>query len=66
MNDNVNSVVVPWSDEESYRLDCIVTQDWCWQWPGWKWVAERLNKDHGNSRTPAACRRKFERIYDNV
>ena len=59
-------LVVPWSDDEAYSLDWIVTQEWCWQWPGWKWVANRLNRDHGNNRTPAACRRKFERMYADV
>jgi len=39
-----------------------VEAGWCWQWPGWPWVAANLNEDYGNNRTPQACRAKYDRI----
>lgn len=56
-----------WSDPDTLegeveRLVYFVEDDWCWAWPGWKWVADRLNSEFGNGRTPQACRAKYARI----
>ena len=50
-------------DGELEQLDEIVSNGWCWQWPGWKWVADRLNEEFHNDRTPSACRNRYIRLY---
>jgi len=50
-------------DGELEQLDELVSNGWCWQWPGWKWVANRLNEEFGNGRTPSACRNRYIKIY---
>ena len=49
-------------DGETEYLVQSVECDWYCQWPGWQWVADRINKLYDNSRTPAACRSKYSRI----
>lgn len=51
-------------DGEVEALDDLVSNDWCWKWPGWNWVANRLNAEYHNNRTPAACRLKYRRLYE--
>lgn len=48
-------------DGETEQLVALVINGWCWNWPGWKWVAGRLNSEYGNNRSPSACRSKFQR-----
>jgi len=50
-------------DSETEYLDELVTNDWCWQWPGWKSIAYKLNQEYHNNRSPSACRSKYRRIY---
>jgi hypothetical protein len=59
-------LVVPWPDEDDYdgetaQLYRTVDQDWSFQFPGWKWVANQINAEYGNNRTAAACRSKWIR-----
>ena len=49
-------------DGETDQLVYYVEAGWCWQWPGWEWVAASLNDEYGNNRTPQACRAKYGRI----
>ena len=49
-------------DNETCDLIQIVDHGWDFQWPGWQWVANRLNARYGNNRTAAACRAKFARL----
>jgi len=49
-------------DGETEYLVYLVEAGWCWSYPGWEWVANSLNKHHGNNRTPQACRAKYNRI----
>lgn len=58
---------IPWPsrdepDGETEELLHLVHNGWCWEWPGWQWVANRLNDEFGNNRTAAACRSKFESL----
>lgn len=53
-------------DGETDQLVYYVEAGWCWQWPGWAWVAANLNEDYGNNRTPQACRAKYDRIMREV
>ena len=57
---------MPWPDEDDYdgetaQLYRTVDQDWSFQFPGWKWVANQINAEYGNNRTAAACRSKWIR-----
>ena len=45
-------------DGELEQLDELVHNAWCWQFPGWQWVADRLNEEYKNNRTANACRLK--------
>ena len=47
---------------ETHELQYLVDQGWCWNWPGWEWVAKSLNAIYGNGRSAAACRQKYNRI----
>ena len=38
-------------DGELEQLDELVHNAWCWQFPGWQWVADRLNEEYKNNRT---------------
>jgi hypothetical protein len=67
----VPRLVRPWPDyNEERKGDRNETQDlvrlvelaWDTMWPGWDWVTEQLNRDHGNSRTRGACLRKYSRM----
>ena len=49
-------------DGETEHLVYLADDGWCWEWPGWKWVATTLNGEYGNNRTPEACRAKYNRI----
>lgn len=49
-------------DSEVYELVHLVEEGWAWQWPGWQWVADRLNHWHKNDRTASACRQKYNRV----
>ncbi len=51
---------IPWSDGESDELEFAVEQE-CFDYD-WEFIAARLNSGYHNSRTPDACRRKWERI----
>jgi hypothetical protein len=60
-----NRLVVPWPDYTDYdgetaQLMRTVDQDWCWKFPGWKWVADQINAEYGNNRTAEACRKKWD------
>jgi hypothetical protein len=62
----LSRLVVPWPDEDDYdgetaQLYRTVDQDWSFQFPGWKWVANQINAEYGNNRTAAACRSKWIR-----
>jgi len=37
-------------DGETEKLQYLVFEDWCWQWPGWKLIAKKLNDEFGNHR----------------
>ncbi len=47
------------TDGETEALMDLVINGWSWEWPGWRWVANQINSEYGNNRTPAACRNKF-------
>ena len=49
-------------DGEAEQLVYLVDNGWAWQWPGWQWVADRLNAEYHNNRTAATCRRKYVRL----
>lgn len=49
-------------NSEAFKLVYTVEADWQWQWPGWGWVAERVNAEFENNRTPKACEMKYRRI----
>jgi len=51
-----------WPQELSEELDEIVSNDWCWQWPGWNWVANTLNARMGTKYSASACRTKYIRM----
>ena len=53
---------IVWVVEELEELDEIVSNDWCWQFPGWKWVADTLQGRCGNKRTPSACRYQYIKL----
>ena len=53
-------------DGETEQLWWIVEHGWDWEWPGWKWVANRLNEEYGNKRSAAACRTKFNRLEERA
>jgi hypothetical protein len=55
-----------WSEDEEAKLKYLVFDGWCWQWPGWKWVAERLNYDFKSGRSAYACASKFQRLLSNT
>ncbi|GAG76942.1 unnamed protein product, partial [marine sediment metagenome] len=57
--DDINEI-----DGETSNLVNLVLNGWDWQWPGWGWVAATLNKDHGNDRSPGACRKKYDRYEE--
>jgi hypothetical protein len=53
-----------WNDESIEELMDIVDNGWCWQWPGWQWVANTLQ---ARTRTkvghnPDSCRHKYNAI----
>jgi len=48
--------------EETYDLLALVDSGWAWEWPGWAWVADKLNDEHGNNRSAAACKGRYERV----
>lgn len=47
---------------ETQELVWLVEDAWEFSWPGWSFVATRLNMDYGNNRTPRACMRKYWRL----
>jgi hypothetical protein len=49
-------------DGETEQLYWIVEHGWDWEWPGWKWVANRLNDEYKNNRSAGACRMKFNSL----
>ena len=51
-------------DGETEALKQLVENGWAWQWPGWKWVADSLNKEFENARTPVACRLKYKSLLE--
>jgi len=51
-----------WATEELEELDEIVSNDWCWAWPGWKWVANTLNGRCGHRRTASQCRYQYIKL----
>lgn len=53
-------------DGETESLIWIVNHGWCWNWPGWKWVANRLNNEFKNSRTSEACRKKYTSLQNDA
>ena len=52
-------------DGELDKLDELANNGWAWHFPGWQWVADRLNEEFKNGRTANACRMKFERAFCN-
>jgi len=46
-------------DSEYYKLVGLVLHGWDWNWPGWAWVANSLNREYGNNRSIKACMQKF-------
>lgn len=59
--------IIPWPDKdkidnETWSLMNIVNTGWDWEFPGWNWVAERLNEEFGNSRSASACRHKYNSL----
>ena len=53
-----------WSEEECEELDELVNNAWCWQFPGWKWIAEHLTARTGIKRSARACSAKDARMCD--
>lgn len=53
-------------DGELEQLDQLVNNGWAWQFPGWQWVADRINEEFGNNRTAQACRMKCKRALCDV
>ena len=51
-------------DGETEHLFYLVINGWDWSWPGWGWVARRLNAEYGNDRSAEACRKKFSKEYE--
>ena len=54
-----------WDSGIDYDLDelvYLVETEWDCQWPGWRWVADRLNAEYGTTRSPAECRAKYARL----
>ncbi len=49
-------------DGETEHLVTLIEKGWDWTWPGWKWVAESLNKEYNNNRTAKACRKKYDSL----
>ena len=51
-------------DGETESLEAIVEgRGWDWEWPGWKWVAYKLNYEYKNNRSADACRHKYNKLY---
>jgi len=46
-------------DGETEQLIYLVEDAWAWQWPGWRWIADRLNTEYHNNRTAIAVRKKY-------
>lgn len=51
-----------WSQDEKKEVVFISVRAWDWYFPGWKWVAARLNSEFQNNRTPEACRKMAARL----
>lgn len=58
-------MVATWSEPELEQLEYHAEENWAWQFPGWKWVAERVNSEFGNSRTAAACRARSKKLHES-
>jgi len=55
-------VVYEWSQDEIDQLKYLVDHGWNFQWPGWRWVARRLNQEYGNNRSSRVCQRKYAKL----
>jgi hypothetical protein len=53
-------------DGETQQLMYLVEEDWYWAWPGWQHIADRLNAEYGNKRTPQSCRAKYGRVKAQI
>lgn len=51
-----------WSLEEKKEVVFISVKAWDWYFPGWEWVALRLNSEFKNNRTPEACRKMAAKL----
>ena len=59
--------IVKWPDKneiggETEALMNLVDNGWDWEWPGWPWVAKRLNYEYHNNRTQHSCRHKYNQM----
>lgn len=54
-----------WPNDELEYLIYTADQDWCWQFPGWKWVAAKVNGKYNKNRSAASCRNKWYRWVHN-
>ena len=60
-----------WTDEEKEELERICESGWDWEFPGYKWVAEKLKfameqeHDDYKPRSAAACRKMDKKICEN-
>ena len=57
----------PWphlnaTDEETEHLYMEASIGWCWEFPGWQWVADQVNGYCGGNRTAEACRKKYAKL----
>ncbi len=63
--ENIRETNAKWeigAESETCRLLQLVAGLKGKQWPGWTWVAERLNTEFGNNRTLEDCRAKFSSL----
>ncbi len=35
---------------------------WAYQWPGWAWVAKRINDEFPNNRSARSCSEKYRKL----
>jgi len=54
------------ADSESKQLIYLVQDGWDWNWPGWDWIARRLNEEFNNNRSANSCRLKYKKYLKSI
>lgn len=52
-----------WTTEQIEELDRLVTSGWDWNWPGWRWVARKMESAFSMPFSVGMVKAKATRMY---